>query len=71
MISKESHHMYSMVSVPDSPPEALWQQYKSGLQRCGDALLRRQPQPRAPWIPAGNILLIHTCISTFFGDWLL
>ena len=42
--------MYSMVSVPDSPPEALWQQRKSGLQRCADDLLRRPPQPRAPWM---------------------
>ena len=37
-----------MVSVPDSAPEALWQQCKSGLQRCADALLRRQAKPCAP-----------------------
>ena len=51
LISTESHHMmYSMVTVPNSPPEAVWQQYKSGLQRCADALLRKQPQPRTPWM---------------------
>ena len=42
MISDKSHHLCSMVSRPDSTPEALWQQYKSGLQRCADALLRRE-----------------------------
>ena len=36
--------------MPNSTPETLWQQYKSGLQRCADALLRKEDQPRAPWM---------------------
>ena len=50
MITDELHHLCSMVGRPDSTPETLWQQYKSGLQRCADTLLRREAQPRAPWM---------------------
>ena len=39
-----------MVGRPDSTPETLWQQYKFGLQRCADASLLREAQPRAPWM---------------------
>ena len=60
IITDESHHLYSMVGMPGSTPETLWQQYKSGLQRCADALLRREAQPCAPWMstrpgPAGKV----------------
>ena len=50
MISDQSCIFHDMTEMPDSTPEALWQHYKSGLQRCADALLRRETQPRAPWI---------------------
>ena len=50
MITDESHHLCSMVGRPASTPETLWQQYKSGLQHCADALLRREAQPRVPWM---------------------
>ena len=50
MVSDESPHFYDMMDMPDSTPETLWQQYKSGWQRCADALLRRQIQPCAPWM---------------------
>ena len=52
MISDESRHFYDTINLPNSTPEALWQQYKSGLQRCADALLRREDQARAPWMSA-------------------
>ena len=52
MISQESCDLYSMVSMPDRSPlaEALWQQYKSGLQCYADALLRKHAKPGAPWM---------------------
>ena len=47
MISDESHHLYSMVGRPDSTPETLWQQYKSGLQRCAECFAaQRGSAPR-------------------------
>ena len=46
MVSDESNHFYDMMDMPDGTPETLWQHYKSGLQRCADALLRRETQPR-------------------------
>ena len=41
---------YDSIGKPDSTPETLWQQYKLGLQRCAEAMLRIEPQSRAPWM---------------------
>ena len=48
MVSDETCILSGMADLPDSTPETLWQQYKSGLQRCADAVLRTEAQPRAP-----------------------
>ena len=50
MVSDETCILSGMVDLPDSTPETIWQQYKSGLQHCADAVLHTEAQPRAPWI---------------------